>query len=450
MATPTALIKDLEGEVSVTRNGEVVNLKAGDSLLAGDVVKTGETGRLALEFPGVDGQIPAAGIMSPNGKITLGEQAGVNGQQLVVLEDGECFEFTSELAENSAAAEGSATSGLFGGLMGAAAGGGATAGLGAIAAGAFLAGGSGGGGDSGGNLGTAGTGGGTGTGGGSPLGGLGSAEFSSADSPQSIEELAQENLTQENLENSILQPIQNAVEASAENPASTPDNIATAVEQVALGGAENVHDALVAITGEGTPQADVVNQLVDGLNSTPLGEPLSPVTTVLQDIVNTDLGFDTLLEAAPVELADGGILSAVVDTASDLLEPVSAQVEPIDTLLNQLADVAAEVDTVLDGIVGSLSDGISDGLARLEGGSSTGDFALPEGLEAPAELSALTDQVEGLLGGADTLTAALQGAGGGSSDCGDLMGSLTSGISSGADALGGAGLPVDASQLPSV
>ncbi len=66
MAAPQALIKDLEGEVNVSRNGEVVAVKAGDYLLPGDEVVTGANGRLALEFPGAEGQIPAAGVM-PSG-----------------------------------------------------------------------------------------------------------------------------------------------------------------------------------------------------------------------------------------------------------------------------------------------------------------------------------------------------------------------------------------------
>mgnify|MGYP006195608349 CR=1 FL=1 len=89
MAAPQALIKDLEGEVNVSRNGETVAVKAGDYLLPGDEVVTGATGRLALEFPGTEGQIPAAGVMTANGKLTLGEQTGANGQQqIVVIEDG--------------------------------------------------------------------------------------------------------------------------------------------------------------------------------------------------------------------------------------------------------------------------------------------------------------------------------------------------------------------------
>ena len=408
MAAPQALIKDLEGEVSVTRNGEVVAVKAGDFLLPGDEVVTGGTGRLSLEFPGTEGQIPAAGVMTANGKLTLGEQPGPNGQQIVVLEDGECFEFTTELAENSAAAEGGAVAGLFGaGLLGAGSGG--IAGAGAVAAGAFLA---GGGSDDSSSAGST-SGSGTGTniadsGGG--LGGVGAGEFSSEDSPQSLEEFAGENLTQENLQESILEPIQTAVENSQANPESTPDNIAVAVEDTGMGVLENVHDALVATTGEGTPQADLIQQLVDGVNQTPLGEPLSPITTPLVDAVNTDLGLDTLIAALPnIDPTDGGLVTSVVDTVDGITQPLSQEIEPVDMLMTELHNAAVEIDNLLEGAV------------------------------------------EGILGGADTLESALQGAGGtgGLPEIpeGDLLGTLSTGISSGADALGeqlgGGGLPTD-------
>lgn len=408
MAAPQALIKDLEGEVSVTRNGEVVAVKAGDFLLPGDEVVTGGTGRLSLEFPGTEGQIPAAGVMTANGKLTLGEQPGPNGQQIVVLEDGECFEFTTELAENSAAAEGGAVAGLFGaGLLGAGSGG--IAGAGAVAAGAFLAG--GGSDDSSSSGSTSGSGTGTNiadsSGG---LGGVGAGEFSSEDSPQSLEEFAGENLTQENLQESILEPIQTAVENSQANPESTPDNIALAVEDTGMGVLENVHDALVATTGEGTPQADLIQQLVDGVNQTPLGEPLSPITTPLVDAVNTDLGLDTLIAALPnIDPTDGGLVTSVVDTVDGITQPLSQEIEPVDMLMGELHDAAVEIDNLLEGAV------------------------------------------EGILGGADTLESALQGAGGtgGLPEIpeGDLLGTLSTGISSGADALGdqlgGSGLPTD-------
>jgi hypothetical protein len=408
MAAPQALIKDLEGEVSVTRNGEVVAVKAGDFLLPGDEVVTGGTGRLSLEFPGTEGQIPAAGVMTANGKLTLGEQPGPNGQQIVVLEDGECFEFTTELAENSAAAEGGAVAGLFGaGLLGAGSGG--IAGAGAVAAGAFLA---GGGSDDSSSAGST-SGSGTGTniadssGG---LGGVGAGEFSSEDSPQSLEEFAGENLTQENLQESILEPIQTAVENSQANPESTPDNIAVAAEDTGMGVLENVHDALVATTGEGTPQADLIQQLVDGVNQTPLGEPLSPITTPLVDAVNTDLGLDTLIAALPnIDPTDGGLVTSVVDTVDGITQPLSQEIEPVDMLMGELHDAAVEIDNLLEGAV------------------------------------------EGILGGADTLESALQGAGGtgGLPEIpeGDLLGTLSTGISSGADVLGdqlgGSGLPTD-------
>lgn len=256
MAAPQALIKDLEGEVNVTRNGEVVAVKAGDFLLPGDEVATGENGRMALEFPGSEGQIPAAGVMTANGKLTLGEQPGANGQQqIVVLEDGECFEFTTELAENSAAAEGGAVAGLFGaGMLGA--GSGSVAGAGALAAGAFLGGGSSD--SSGGDV----AGGGTSTGASGSNGsliGVGAGEFSSEDSPQNLEEFANENLSQDNLQESIVEPIQTAVENSQASPESTPENIAVAGEQLTFEGLENIHDALVATTGEGTPRLTLFN-----------------------------------------------------------------------------------------------------------------------------------------------------------------------------------------------
>lgn len=436
MAAPQALIKDLEGEVNVSRNGETVAVKAGDYLLPGDEVVTGATGRLALEFPGTEGQIPAAGVMTANGKLTLGEQTGANGQQqIVVLEDGECFEFTTELAENSAAAEGGAVAGLFGaGLLGAGSGG--LAGAGAVAAGAFLAGGSG---DSGSSDAGTGTSTGASNAGSGGLGGVGAGEFSSQDSPQSLEEFATENLTQDNLQQSILQPIQDAVQNSQNNPESTPDNIAVAVEQTGLGVLENVHDALVATTGEGTPQADLVQQLVDGVNQTPLGEPLSPITNPLSEAVNTDLGLDTLISALPnVDPTDGGLVTSVVDLADDITQPISEQVEPYDQLLQGLRDVAVEIDNVLEGVLSQMGTEIPN-LDSLGGGTA----ALPAEVEG-----GLADLVDGILGGADTLQSALQGAGGsGLPEIpeGDLLGTLSSGISSGADALGGElpGLPTD-------
>jgi hypothetical protein len=439
MAAPQALIKDLEGEVNVSRNGETVAVKAGDYLLPGDEVVTGANGRLALEFPGTEGQIPAAGVMTANGKLTLGEQTGANGQQqIVVLEDGECFEFTTELAENSAAAEGGAVAGLFGaGLLGAGSGG--LAGAGAVAAGAFLAGGSG---DSGSSDAGTGTSTGTSSAGNGGLGGVGAGEFSSQDSPQSLEEFANENLTQDNLQQSILEPIQDAVQNSQNSPESTPDNIAVAVEQTGLGVLENVHDALVATTGEGTPQADLVQQLVDGVNQTPLGEPLSPITTPLSEAVNTDLGLDTLISALPnVDPTDGGLVTSVVDLVDGVTQPISEQVEPYDQLLQGLRDVAVEIDNVLEGALSQMGTEVPN-LDSLDGGTP----ALPAEVEG-----GLADLVDGILGGADTLQSALQGAGGsGLPEIpeGDLLGTLSSGISSGADALGSElgglpGLPTD-------
>ncbi|HEX4878643.1 MAG TPA: hypothetical protein VFV39_02270 [Limnobacter sp.] len=440
MATPQALITALEGEVTVVRNGEKLPVKPGDFLLPGDQVQTGNTGRLALEFAGQQGQSPAAGIMTANGKITLGEQAGNHGQQMVVLEDVECFEFTTDVAENSAAIEGGNVAGLFGaGMLGA--GGASLAGVGAVAAGAFLAGGSDSGGADSPALGSSG-------GGGNGGGNFGPGEFSSADSPQSLEEFANENLTQDNLQSSVIDPVAQAIENSAENPQSTPDNLGTAAGDLGLAGAENIHDLLVATTGEGSAQATVVDQLVQGLEATPLGEPLSPLTTPLQEAVNTDLGLDTLISAlqgAGLEannlIDGGGLVGSVVNLADTTATPLTAQIEPLDMAIDQLHPVAAELDGVIDDVLDGLDSALN---------------ASPLGSEVPNGEQSLADLAEGILGGADTLQNALSNAGSSGPGLdlpeGDLLGTVSSGIASGADALadklgGAGGLPTE---LPSV
>jgi len=323
MATPQAVIANLEGEVNVTRNGQTVEVKAGDFLLPGDEITTGGNGRLGLEFPGIEGQQPAAGVMTANGKITLGEQTGPAGQQIIVMEDTECFEFTTEVAENSAAAEAGGVQGLFGAdLLGA--GSGSVAGAGALAAGAFLAGGSD---DSsaGGAFGGSASG---------SRGGLGSAEFDSEDRPESLEEFTTENLTQTNFEQSILEPIENALQASQNNPESTPDNIATAGEQIALAGADNTEDAASAGTGEGSETSEVVQQLIEGIEGTPLGEPLSPALEGLQQTADTELSLNDVIQAIPnveegVPMGEGeaevGGLLGGADTLQNALESAASQ-----------------------------------------------------------------------------------------------------------------------------
>ncbi len=372
MATPQAVIANLEGEVNVSRNGQTIEVKAGDFLLPGDEISTGGNGRLALEFPGIDGQQPAAGVMTANGKITLGEQTGPAGQQIVVMEDTECFEFTTEVAENSAATEAGGMQGLFGaGMLGA--GSGSVAGAGALAAGAFLAGGSDDG-SAGGSFGASGS---------ASRGGLGSAEFSSEDRPESLEEFATENLTQTNFEQSILEPIENAAQASQNNPESTPDNIATAIEQIGLAVADNIEDAASASTGEGSETSEVAQLLIDGIGDTPLGEPLSPITDGLQQVVDTELSLNDLIQAIP---------------------------------------------NVEEGVPMGEGLPVGDGLPVGEG--------LPVG-DSGAEAG-------GILGGADTLQNALESAASealGDMPEGDLAGTITSGISSVADGAGAAGVP---------
>ena len=413
MATPQAVIANLEGEVNVTRNGQTIEVKAGDFLLPGDEITTGGNGRLGLEFPGIEGQQPAAGVMTANGKITLGEQTGPAGQQIVVMEDTECFEFTTEVAENSAAAEAGGVQGLFGaGLLGA--GSGSVAGAGALAAGAFLAGGSDDSG-AGGSLGGSGSG---------SRGGLGTAEFGSEDRPESLEEFATENLTQTNFEQSVLEPIENAVQASQNNPESTPDNIATAGEQIALAGADNTEDAASASTGEGSETSEVAQQLVDGIDGTPLGEPLSPITEGVQQGANTELSLNDLIQATP-NVGEGGLVTGLVSEADGMATPLTEQVEPLDMAFNALQEAAPQVDAAIGDLAGQIQAGVEGGLEGMpmgEGGAEAG----------------------GILGGADTLQNALEGAASqvpGDMPEGDLTGTVTSGISSVADGAGAAGVP---------
>ena len=194
---------------------------------------------------------------------------------------------------------------------------------------------------------------------------------------------------------------------------------------------------------QGEQFALVFGNEVDGVNQTPLGEPLSPITNPLSEAVNTDLGLDTLISALPnVDPTDGGLVTSVVDLADGITQPISEQVDPYDQLLQGLRDVAVEIDNVLEGVLSQMGTEVPN-LDSLGGGTP----ALPAEVEG-----GLADLVDGILGGADTLQSALEGAGSGSGlpeiPEGDLLGTLSSGISSGADALGGElgglpGLPTD-------
>ena len=104
--------------------------------------------------------------------------------------------------------------------------------------------------------------------------------------------------------------------------------------------------------------------------------------------------------------------------------------------------MAVEIDNVLESTLSQMSTEVPN-LNSLGGDTP----ALPAEVEG-----GLADLVDGILGGADTLQSALEGAGSGSGlpeiPEGDLLGTLSSGISSGADALGGElgglpGLPTD-------
>jgi len=392
MSASQALVKDLEGEVSVTRNGELVNIKVGDALLPGDEIVTGDTGRLSLEFPGVPGQEPAAGLMSANGKITLGEQEGAHGPQMVVMEDTECFEFTTEITELSSVAADTGAAGLFGGLAAAGGGGLLTAGAGAIAAGMFLGGSSD---DDNGTASTTTTTGGTGTNAAvdplsksidtvneSPLGiitkpvtdpikeGLSAGSAGSAGTGNGTADPAPNHVV-DVLKDTATQA-QN--DPSSIDPASTVQNLVTAV---------TADVTELASAGGGNPVSTLVDTVVDGINQTPLGEPLSPVTQAVQS-VSDSFDLNSLMNVGQ----DAGLVSTVVDAAADALQPVTSQAEPLQTVVAELQGVATQVDA-----------GLADGLSALEGvfsGADTGAIS-PEMLtNLPSTLSDLPNTLSNL------------------------------------------------------
>jgi len=405
MSTSQALVKDLEGEVSVTRNGEVVNIKVGDYLLPGDQVATGDTGRLGLEFPGVEGQEPAAGVMTSNGKIVLGEQDSPNGPQMLVMEETECFEFTTEITELSSVAQDTGASGLFGGMVNA--GGLLTSALGALATGVFV--GSGGSDDnSNDSIPAPSNDGGFGFSGGGAQSALAPAVGEDSPVAEAITAAAGPSTPVGQAAAPAATPIADAVNEivstvnnsplgvvtqpvtdvalglvsgtvlgsgtqggadsgdAAGNPATGaasdpgPDHTVKAVQDTVTslqedpasaspqGGVQGVVEAVqqdvteLASSGGSNPTNDLVETVIDGVNQTPLGEPLSPVTEQVQALADT-FDLNSLITAG----ADAGLVTTVVDTVGGALEPVTAQVEPLATVVDTLHTTAVTVDSVL-------------------------------------------------------------------------------------------------------
>jgi len=498
MSTSQALVKDLEGEVSVTRNGEVVNIKVGDYLLPGDEVVTGESGRLGLEFLGVEGQEPAAGVMTPNGKIVLGEQDSPNGPQMLVMEETECFEFTTELTELSSVAQDSGASGLFGGLVDA--GGLLTSALGALATGLFVGGSSSN--DSNEEVQTADNDGGFGFSGGATEAAL--APVLGEDSPVAeaaaavagpstpvgqaaapiatpIADAINEVITTVNGSplGVVTQPVTDlalglvsgtvlgsATDAgtgtdaggssgSGMNPAPVdlgPDHTATAIQNAITGLQEdpastnpettgqNLVEAVQqdvgeilsgggASTGETNPVSDLIDTVVEGVNQTPLGEPLSPITEQIQALTDT-FDLNSLINAGTDVGTDAGLVTTVVDTVGGALEPVTAQAEPLAAVISGLHDTAVTVDSVL-----------ADTLSSVEGLFGGADLGLPSDSSmselspdtVTASLSGLPETLEeaagGLLGTAESLAAQLP-SGGAEDPTGGLLDTAASTISS--------------------
>lgn len=448
MSTSQALVKDLEGEVSVTRNGEVVNIKVGDYLLPGDEVVTGDSGRLGLEFPGVEGQEPAAGVMTPNGKIVLGEQDSPNGPQMLVMEETECFEFTTELTELSSVAQDSGASGLFGGL--AAGGGMVAAGIGAVAAGLFAGGGGGGGGSEEDTSfgGSSGNGGSTGplapvAGEGTPVGGA-------------VAEVVDPN----SLVGAVIYPVTKPVtEATGIDSTGTASNGSTGTT---TGGS----------AGNGTNSP--VEQAVNGVNESPLGVVTQPITDAIvgQLPEGTVPGADTVpgsnAGSTPSDPGPDHIVQAVQETVAGLQENPGEKspegtaqnlVEAVQQDVTELVTaggtnpVSGLVDTVVEGVnqtpLGEPLSPVTEAVQTLADTfdlnsliNAGGEAGLGEGLVTTVvdtvggALEPVTAQVEPLAAVVDTLhdTAVTV-----DSVLADTLGSVE-GLFSGADLLGaGAG-----------
>lgn len=358
-----AIVQGIEGEVSVVRNGQTVAVAEGDTLLPGDQIITGANGRMALEFPGLPGQQPAAGIMGPNGTVQLAAQPGLNGQQMVVMDDADVFDFTSDVGDQSAAVEAGSTSamGLFG--AGLAGGGSLMAAGGAVAAGAFLIGGSGGGGDDAAPTAPS-------SGGSSsppPGGNSGGNNSGNLTPPPVAEEETDEELPEEETDEEI------------------PDGQVDVGEQFGPEGVE----ALVA-----TLQETLTNPESLPENLQALGEG---VAAQLQAIATDPQGAVESLAGQLQALADGGVdisplgdLSAtrVAGELADAATPLTEAIEPLDQVFDAIQDGAAQLDAALAPVQGGLQGAIAD--------SPLADLG-PEALTGPLTdaLSSIGSRVSG-------------------------------------------------------
>lgn len=466
MSTSQALVKDLEGEVSVTRNGEVVNIKVGDYLLPGDEVVTGDSGRLGLEFPGIMGQEPAAGVMTPNGKIVLGEQDSPNGPQMLVMEETECFEFTTELTEMSSVAQDTGAAGLFGGLAGS--GGLLTSAIGALATGLFVGGSSDDNDNKDPDIPAPSNDGGFGVSGGESLPAA-LAPVVAEDSPvgEAVTAAVGPSTPVGQALAPAATPLADVINEVVNTVNNSPLGVVTKpVTDVALGlipavlggstggsaggsdtdtstipgsnsgsnsGSNPGSNAGGAPSAEAGPISTVVDTVVEGavggINQTPLGEPLSPVTTTVQTLADT-FDLNSLINIGN-EIGSGeGLVTTVVDTVGDVIEPVTAQVEPLATVVDTLHDTAVTVDSLLADTLGAVEGvfGGADILGAGAGGLSPDSLSL-ESLSLESIPQTLEEATGGLLGTVESLTAQLQ-SGGVEDPTGGLLDTVVSTISS--------------------
>ncbi|HEX4856062.1 MAG TPA: hypothetical protein VFV28_04575 [Limnobacter sp.] len=78
-------VNELEGSVSIMRDGETRSLAAGDSILAGDVIKASESGRTAIVLSNSIGEPIGNLLVAPGGSV-IADTTIKNGQSTLVFE----------------------------------------------------------------------------------------------------------------------------------------------------------------------------------------------------------------------------------------------------------------------------------------------------------------------------------------------------------------------------
>lgn len=477
-----ASVTNIDGEVFVKRNGIETPLREDMVLQAGDVLRSTSNSIAVLSIPGTQQQIPAFLEISNGGVATLGfdPDAGPNGQVVITSNAGDGLgnvTLVSEFdGENQAAVlDGQEAtgemSGLFGaGLLGAGAGLGALPLAGAVGAAAVFGGSdddNGGGGSGGGNPGAL------------PAENAGGLAETISDLTNNLGELTEPVPVVGDVVNAVGNVIESTLVGNNNGGLNgiltgLTDGLTSGLEATPLAPVANVLDM-----GLGT-LTDLLGVAANQVSGFGEGTPLAPVSDLVASLLgttgpNTDGGV-------------GGVVGTVVnvgDSVGQLLAPVPVLGDLAGTLGGVVDSVATgNNDGGLAGVLSGLGGGLQEGLAPTplaligEGGNTllntvggllggVGDAVSSVGASTPAApVTNLIGDLAGSLGGdvssalgnipflGGALDSLTSGLGGGSAlgeipllgDVlgGDLLGGLTSSISSTSGAEGGllGGLPL--------